>query len=102
MKWSGVGQRRDLLGYTRRWRRYVASYSYVSNGERPVQSIQAHPGTIWRGIRGRRIFRSLVFQVRDNNVYVVYVSVGGAGIDTIATICSRGPVVSVTVHLQCD
>jgi len=102
MKWSGVGQRRDLLGYPRRWRRYVATYSYVANGERAFQSISSAPGAIWRGVRGRREFRSLIVQVRDNHVYVVYVSVGGSSTDTIAAICSRGPVVSVTVHVQCD
>lgn len=103
MKWSGVGTglRRDLLGRVYRGRHYLATYTYVANGERAVQSIQTHPGTIWRGVRGRRIFRGYVVQVRDNHVYVVYVSVGGAGIDTIGAICSWGPVVSVTIHIQC-
>lgn len=99
--WAGEGRRRDLPGRDSRWRRYVATYQIIVNGERAVQSIQAHPGTLWSGVRGRRIFRSFVFQVRDNHVYVVHVSMGGAGIDTIAAICSWGPVVSITVHLQC-
>lgn len=101
MKWVAAGQRRELPGPSRSFHQYVATYTYVSGGERPVSYFQKSAGTIWRGVRGQRHVRSLFVQIRDNHVYVVYVGVGGSGRDTVAALCAWGAVVAITVHIQC-
>lgn len=82
-------------------RQYVAHHTYASYGERAISSSEKTSGTIWRGVRGRRQYTNLFFQVRDNNLSVVFVGVGGTSRDTIAILALQGAVYSVTVHVQC-
>ena len=92
---------REALRYPPRGRRYVARYTYVLVREWPVQDISTYPGTIWHGVRGRRKHQTYIVQVRGATLSVVYVHVGGDGLDLVATMVVMGAVAVLTVRTQC-
>lgn len=93
-------QSRETRRSDSRSRRYVAHHTYVVIRERAFSTVSETPGTIWRGVRRRGQFRSGIFSVRDNNLSLVFVSVGGGRCDFVAVIVIQGAVAVATFHLQ--
>lgn len=93
---------REHTGRFGRRRSYLALNAYALGGEWAYANVQEVAGSLWSGIRGRRRYSSLVFQVRDNYVSLVYVGMGGGRGDVAAAICSRGTVAALTLRIQRD
>lgn len=83
-------------------RRYVAHHTFSLVRERPLEVRTETPGTLWRGVRGRRQLSYYIFHLRDNHLSVVFINLGGGGRDAYAALVLWGAVAVATIHVQCS